>query len=47
MSDIEQILKRHYQGIISLDMELVSEYFKIFQREEELEDLIVRVKNAD
>ncbi len=46
MSDIEQILKRHHQGVIFLDMELVREYFKIFQREEEVDDLILRIKNA-
>ncbi|MGB9497316.1 MAG: nucleotidyltransferase [Dissulfuribacterales bacterium] len=46
MSDIEQIVKRHYQGIISLDMGLVREYFKIFDREKELDDLIMRGRNA-
>lgn len=47
MGDIEQILKRHHQGVIFLNMELVREYFKIFQREEELDDLMVRAKNAE
>jgi len=47
MSDIEQILKKHHQGIIFVDMELVREYFKIFEREKELDDLIVRTRNAE
>ncbi|MDP2911437.1 MAG: nucleotidyltransferase family protein [Candidatus Omnitrophota bacterium] len=43
MADIEQIIKYNYQKI---DIELLREYFRLFDREPELDEIIKRVVNA-
>ena len=43
MADIEQLLRQNQQGI---DLAGIREYFKIFNRENELDELLERIKNA-
>ena len=43
LADIEEILKRHAD---KMDLELLREYFLLFNREKELDDLLGRIKNA-
>jgi hypothetical protein len=43
MADIENLIKENYS---SLDFELIKEYFNIFKRENDLQDILGRVKNA-
>lgn len=43
MADIESLIKNNYP---KLDINLLREYFKLFQREKELDDIIERVKHA-
>ncbi len=43
LADIEEILKRH---VDTLDLELLREYFSLFEREHELNELLQRIKNA-
>lgn len=42
MSDIERLLSEQKE----LDMSLIREYFRIFEKEKELEEILRRVKNA-
>lgn len=44
MADIESLLRMHYK---KLDMALLREYFALFNRQEELEQLLTKVKNAE
>jgi predicted nucleotidyltransferase len=43
LADIEELLRRH---IDNLDLELLREYFSLFDREEELVQLLGKIKNA-
>ena len=43
MADIEYLLKANYGKI---DMSLVEEYFKIFDRDNELKEILGKIKNA-
>ena len=43
MADIEAIIKHNYS---TLDVNLVREYFKLFDREKDLDDIIKGVKDA-
>ena len=43
LADIEEILKRHKNN---LDLKLLREYFSLFKREDELNNLLGKIKNA-
>ena len=42
MADIEQLIKKNYSH---LNRELLKEYFRLFEREKELEQIIMKIKN--
>jgi len=43
MADIEQLIRNNHS---KLDMSLVKEYFQLFDREQDLQDIIKEIKNA-
>ncbi len=43
LADIEELLKRHAG---KLDLKLLREYFSLFNRQDELDELLGRIKNA-
>jgi len=43
MADIELLIKNNYHD---LDLNLLREYFSLFERKEEFEKIIVRIDNA-
>ena len=43
MADIELLIRNHYPDI---DINLLREYFKLFDREKELDEILERAKNA-
>ena len=43
LADIEELLKRH---VDKLDLRLLREYFSLFNREDELDKLLGKIKNA-
>ncbi|MBI5415267.1 MAG: hypothetical protein HZA29_00465, partial [Candidatus Omnitrophica bacterium] len=42
-ADIEELLKRHAD---KLDLKLLREYFSLFDRQDELDELLGKIKNA-
>lgn len=42
-ADIESIMRAHHK---SLDMSLIKEYFALFEREKEFEEILEKIKNA-